>query len=179
MRDAHRLSDEELMVRYQNGEEAAFQEIYRRYSGKVLGYLKGKLPPGQADDCFQASFLKLHQSRHRFDASYPFKPWLFVVVRNILFDHYRAHSMKFEEFTEEHAGSCTSEAPANAREIDLTKLSEEQRKAIELRYNEELSFSEIAARLNTSPANARQIVSGGIRKLREIFQPGGGQVKKN
>lgn len=31
-------TDESLMARYQNGDEQAFEELYRRYSGRVYAY---------------------------------------------------------------------------------------------------------------------------------------------
>lgn len=37
------VSDEELMVLYQQGEEKAFQTLYERYSGKLYGYIKKKV----------------------------------------------------------------------------------------------------------------------------------------
>ena len=36
----------------------------------------------QARDVFQATFLKLHKCRDRYDASFPFVPWLFTICRN-------------------------------------------------------------------------------------------------
>lgn len=61
---ASSLTDEELMARYQGGDEAAFEEIYARYGRKIYGFLVRRL--GQADDCaelFQETFLRLHKGR--------------------------------------------------------------------------------------------------------------------
>ena len=41
--------DEELMARYQNGESAAFAEIYARYSKRIYGFLVRRV--GNPDDC--------------------------------------------------------------------------------------------------------------------------------
>lgn len=38
--------------------------------------------------------------------------------------------------------------------------------ALEMRYTEDLDFDEIAKKLQTSPANIRQLISRAIRKLR-------------
>lgn len=52
----------------------------------------------------------------------------------------------------------------------IMSLPENQREAIRLSAFGELSSDEIAEFLNTTPANARQLLSRGRRKLREIFQ---------
>ena len=38
MRDIYDLTDEELVKLFQEGNEWCFNEIYNRYSGKLLGY---------------------------------------------------------------------------------------------------------------------------------------------
>ncbi|MCM1310363.1 MAG: RNA polymerase sigma factor [Bacteroides sp.] len=52
----------------------------------------------------------------------------------------------------------------------IMSLPENQREVIRLSAFGELSSDEIADRLNISSANARQLLSRGRRKLREIFQ---------
>jgi DNA-directed RNA polymerase specialized sigma24 family protein len=54
--------------------------------------------------------------------------------------------------------------------LDLSGLPEAQRNAIELRYEQDFSFEEIAARLETSSGNARQLVSRALRALREMYE---------
>ena len=55
------------------------------------------------------------------------------------------------------------------RPIDLEGLAPLQKVAIDLRYGEEKSFEEIAKVLRTSPSNARQLVSRGVRALRTLL----------
>ena len=55
------LSDEDLMTRYQNGQELAFEILFERHRGKVYGYLLKKLRDDvSADDVFQ-TIEKLHK----------------------------------------------------------------------------------------------------------------------
>jgi RNA polymerase sigma-70 factor (ECF subfamily) len=86
------VSDEELMVLYQQGEEKAFQTLYERYSGKLYGYIKKKVfNLEEAQDILQQSFLRLHKSRHSYDPKYPFSAWLFTICRNLEIDYFRKH----------------------------------------------------------------------------------------
>lgn len=152
------------MSAYQQGDASAFDELYRRYSAKVYGYLSSKIPERSIrDDIFQATFLKLHQSRARYDRSYPFAPWLFTICRNTFLDAVRKVSR-----TEVNLPTELVEEVSPAPEVlDLSSLSESQRRALELRYSEGFSFEEIATRLNTSPVNVRQLVSRALKRLRK------------
>jgi RNA polymerase sigma factor (sigma-70 family) len=172
------LTDEELMVLYQNGSEEAFSRLYRRYSDRVYGYLHKRLNDSQAaNDVFQASFLKLHRSREQFNSNFKFTPWLFTVVRSVLLDWQKAqkNTTSTVEFREEISLQTENQLPTAAFPRDkLLKLPESQRLAIEMRYFGELSFDDIAARLDTTPGNVRKLLSRGVKKLKSIFEKSGG-----
>jgi RNA polymerase sigma factor (sigma-70 family) len=163
------LSDEELMRLYQDAREDAFNILYQRHSGLVYGYLRKRLPSAQAaNDVFQAAFLKLHRSKNQFNSSFSFLPWLFTVVRTSLLDWQK---------NQNHMGPMLSlnEDTASATQTDqvtlpdLSALPGRQRTAVKLRYTDDLSFEEIAKRLNTTPGNARQIVSRALRSLKSLL----------
>ncbi len=166
-------SDEELMKAYQNGIEGAFDLLFKRHSARVYGFLLNRLPNrAAADDVFQNSFLKLHQARRHYDPDFPFVPWLFTVCKSVLIDFRRKQSRVLEVQDE----NALKNAPENATDAEirgtqieaplLTGLSERERVAIELRYLEDLKFEEIAKRLQTSPANVRQLISRALKNLR-------------
>ena len=170
-----RLSDEELMVLYKNGQESAFKGLYARYADRVYGYLRKRLRDPQAvNDVFQLAFLKFHRSKDQFNTSFMFAPWLFAVVRTSLIDWQkdRKNSSHSVELNEESFSHQIAEAPEIAR-ADLSPLPEAQRAAIEMRYFDDLSFEEIAGRLETTPGNVRQIVSRGLKNLKSLFAKGG------
>ena len=148
-------TDEELMLAYQLGDENAFRELYSRHSGRVLGFLRARVrEESKARDIFQATFLKLHRSKSRYNSSLPFVPWLFTICRNELVDAIRKERRSLEDsqaFVPEPAVLQT----AGSAEVGLSQLSEVQQKAVQLRYGDESSFDEIAKALGTSPSNAR------------------------
>lgn len=162
------LCDEELMEAYQQGDDTAFAELYRRYSPKIYGYLVNSLRDRPfADDVFQAVFLKLHHTRAHYDPAFPFLPWLFTVCKRVLIDCIRKKKNIHEESNEEALNQAVAIGPKLAAEIpDLGVLPEVQRKAVELRYQQDLSFEEISRRLETSPANVRQLISRALKRLR-------------
>jgi RNA polymerase sigma factor (sigma-70 family) len=171
------LTDEELMVLYQEGHEEAFSRLYRRYSDRVYGYLSKRLSdPQTANDVFQASFLKLHRSKSQFNSTFTFAPWLFTVVRSVLLDWHKEqkHKTLNIQFKEETFHTAENVEPiATFPRAELSKLPVAQGLAIDMRYFGELSFEEIATRLDTTPENVRQLVSRGIKSLKSIFGKAG------
>ena len=158
------------MIAYQLGEADAFEELYSRHSGKVLGYLKRKVrSEALALDIFQATFLKLHRSSSRYNASFPFVPWLFTICRSELLDALKKPHMSQEALMAEVPEPAGTAPAADQPEISLQSLPAVQREAVELRYRKDFSFEEIASALETSPANARQLVSRALRSLRGLY----------
>jgi RNA polymerase sigma factor (sigma-70 family) len=171
------LTDEDLMALYQNGNDKAFAVLYKRHSGRVFDFLRRRTTPQNARELLQETFLKLHRSRHQYSAQYPFLPWLFAITRNALVDVSRLNESKI-------AKNSVTEITIRAPTIDsvvlpdlqpaLAHLPESQRRAIELRYLQDWSFEKIAADMNTSPTNVRQLVSRGLKMLRSRL---GGKFK--
>ncbi len=167
--DLNIKGDEELMVYYQEGNEKAFEILYGRHSQKIYGYLKNHLRnPSFADDVFQATFLKLHSSRLRYDPAFPFLPWLFTICKSVMIDQIRKKERTKEDHNSIALELAQAEAPAMAVSLpSLLELPEIQQQAITLRYQQDLSFEEIAKKLETSPSNARQLLSRAIQKLKK------------
>lgn len=166
------LSDEELMVLYQQGRMDAFNLLYERHSARVYGYLRKKIRnSAEVSDVFQAVFMKVHRSRGLYNSEFPFLPWLFTVARTVLLDAARkdgkqGHVIAMGDEFEAEATTLTE--PIDVAVHGLETLPLQQRQAIDLRYREDQSFEEIAQTLNTSPANVRQLISRGIRQLRKL-----------
>jgi RNA polymerase sigma factor (sigma-70 family) len=161
-------SDEELMLAYQLGDSLAFKGLYARHSGRVYGYLKGKTRnEAIARDVFQATFLKLHKARSRYNSEFPFVSWLFTICRSELIDAMRKRERIQEEVREvlPEMNSLKNDPEFDVAEA-IAQLPEKQREALELRYTQEFSFEQIAERLDTSPSNARKIVSRALQLLR-------------
>jgi RNA polymerase sigma factor (sigma-70 family) len=163
------------MISYRSGDASAFARIYESYSGKLYGYLiKRTSSREEANEVFQACFLKFHQSRFKYDPSYPLEQWLYVIARTALIDHLRkagrqveiAREVRFDEVLTSELSPRSEEKTLEDLEI-WEDIPPEQRKAIELRIVDELAYDQIARRLGKSQANVRQLVSRGLRKLYE------------
>jgi len=170
------MTDEDLMQAYINGDTEAFHTLYQRHKGRVLGYLNSRLASnGEAEDVFQESVVKLHKNRFKYEKDIPFLPWLFTIVKNTLIDHIRKRDTrnKYLQMNPEQVDNTADEREASLSITDtiskLSSLDTKQRQVLELRFNEALSFEDIAARMETSQTNARKIVSRAIKKLRGLM----------
>ena len=158
------------MQEYQNGNLLAFEILYTRHKARIFGFLMKKLRNQfEAEEVFQGTFMKLHSSCQQYDPSFKFSPWLFTVCQSVLTDYLRKRKRRLPENSDDDFIDQLP-APQNG-EIDslpsLSSLNENQRLALEMRYTEDLDFDEIAKKLQTSPANIRQLISRAIRKLRK------------
>lgn len=157
------------MRRYQDGHSHAFDELYRRHSGRVYAFLRVRLRnQEEVDEVFQGVFMKLHHSRRSYQAKYPFTAWLFTIARTTLFDHLRKKRREVETVDDtEQLNQIAAEEQRS--EIDTSRidaLSEEQRTVVSLRVLEERSYAEIATLLGRTEGSVRQILSRTLRKLK-------------
>jgi RNA polymerase sigma-70 factor, ECF subfamily len=78
------------MDRYARGEDAAFQELYRRGAPRLRGFLlRLSGDAALADDLAQEAFLRVHRARGSFEAGAAALPWIFAIARNVFLDHAR------------------------------------------------------------------------------------------
>ncbi len=175
-KEMHNLSDEELMSLYQESEYLAFEILYHRHSGRIYEYLKSKIGVELAQELLQETFARIHKSRDKYNALYPFLPWVFTVARNILFDHFKkaetqtvsnSYPLEIDELASE---SDLSEYGAfDQLEVALSILPDPQRRALKLRYLDDWTFEKIAKEFDTTPQNVRQLISRGLRKVRSTL----------
>ncbi len=172
------LSDEHLMQAYADGDMQAFEELYARHRGRILGYLYRKLGDrDEAEEVFQITFAKLHAARERYREETPFLPWCFTIARNALIDHLRKQRVHRRVIADDtlltHAAADDKpHALIGGALTEMAILGRRQRQVLELRYDQDLTFDEIATQLNTSSSNARQLVSRAIRQLRRALGAG-------
>jgi len=172
------VTDEKLMLAYANGNLSAFQTIYQRHKSRIFGFILKKLNnKEEAEEVFQTVFVKLHTSREKYHEEIPFLPWVFTIARNAVIDHVRKHDTykKHVDSYTEHLEFNDSDT-SNYTDFDVDQLScltSSQRDALSLRFNEGLTFREIAEQTQTSMVNSRQIVSRAIKKLRSLMKDKG------
>lgn len=164
------------MLAYADGDMEAFEALYQRHKQRIFGFLIKKLKSQtEAEEVFQAVFTKLHIARENYRQDIPFLPWVFTIARNALIDHIRKRNVYQKHVTTSELAVATyaeqlSPATSSHFEVEgLSSLTKTQRQALEFRFNQGLTFAEIAEQVQTSADNSRQIISRAIRKLRKLM----------
>ena len=87
-------SDEELMLSCRDGDEGAFETLYRRYEKPVFSFIyRMVLSAADADDLCQETFFKVIRAKKKYRNTAKFKTWLFNIALNLCRD--RVRRMKF------------------------------------------------------------------------------------
>ena len=170
-------TDEQLMILYQKGVEEAFRAIYERHSGKIFGFLKSKIKNEEkAYDIFQEVFVKIHKSKHLYNETFPFLPWLFTITRHALVDEVRKSKNEKSSVPIEGLNLAIPEVESTPQLSEvlphLSALPENQKRVLQMRFIEEKTFDEISLVLETSPMNARKLLSRGIQRIKQLVKEG-------
>lgn len=168
------LTDEQLMIRYQDGDEGAFEEVYARYGKKIYGFLMRRL--GQPDDCaelFQETFLRLHRGRSSYKPEMPFKTWLYTIANNLVRDRLRikmrSRSVQATEGVENHIERATPDGNYKLQSFKeaFASLTDDQREAIVLSRFEGLKYEEISRVTGRSTQAVNQLIQRALHRLQE------------
>ncbi len=182
-RAANDTSDEALMLRYQGGDAAAFDELYARHRIGLHRFIARQCRlAGRVDEIFQDTWMSLIAAAPRYRVEAQFRTWLFTIAHNKLMDHFRAHS-KAEAHLYEVKEDETIDAPGNRTEepqvqneanqaraailAALDSLPPPQREAFLLHEEGGLSVEEIARATGVSHEAAKSRLRYAVAKLRE------------
>ena len=171
------------MLEYASGNSKAFEELFRRYGKRLYNLFLRSLSNAElAQDLLQECFLRVIESRDRYQPKKVFSNWIFTIAMNLIRDKYREQTRRKMESISDNLEtgklelSTHSEAPYKDLEKLQTKqavvtaintLPKEQREIIILSKYQGFSFSEISEILNLSPAAAKQKAYRGMQSLRK------------
>jgi RNA polymerase sigma-70 factor (ECF subfamily) len=87
---AAELNDAALMLRYQDGDVAAFETLYNRHRGPLFRFLLRQIGNQQfAEDMFQEVWSKIIGNRKSYRPAAKFTTYMYHIARNCAVDHYR------------------------------------------------------------------------------------------
>jgi RNA polymerase sigma-70 factor (ECF subfamily) len=168
-------SDEQLMVRVQQGEVQAFEALFERYRPRLFGFLFRRCgDAAAAEDLFQESWLRVVRARDRFDPGRRFSTWLFQIANNLCRDRGRRLAVEAREREAMQAQIEQNEpgtappphALRRALERRLAVLPDRLREVLVLRYYHDLSEREIAAIAGVPKGTVKSRLHAAIRALR-------------
>ena len=174
-------SDEVLMLEFQQGSRAAFEEIYARYRQPLFGFFRRRLADKErAEDLAQETFLAVIRSTARYEPRSLVRTYLYGIALNLLANERRRHAKHPSEQIEEHHDLPAEPSADGSPETTLwvrralETLEAKDREVLMLREYEQLSYSDIAQLLRMPLNTVRTRLFRARMALKEVLEPNAG-----
>ncbi|MCK4716860.1 MAG: sigma-70 family RNA polymerase sigma factor [Candidatus Marinimicrobia bacterium] len=184
MKNSYKISDEELIRRFQAGDEAAFEEIVHRYKNRLMNFAyRFVLDREESEDIVQDTFLKVYQNRYAYKEIAKFSTWIYTITANLaktilrkrrnrkLFYFSRLgledKDMDFPSKNQEPQKKIEGKFNEQTIQRAILKLPEHFRTAIILRDIQELSYEEISNIINAPLGTVKSRINRARLRLQE------------
>ncbi len=180
-------SDATLVVGIGRWNESALAEVYRRHGGTVHALAQRILgSDGRADDVTQDVFVELWRRPERYDPSRgSLRAFLVTVAHGRAVDVLRSESARAgrEQRTARETASSGYDvenevwdlAMADQLKLAISRLSDPERKAIELAYFNGHTYREVAALLGEPEGTIKSRIRAALQRLRAALVQGGAE----
>ncbi len=180
--------DAALMLRVKQGDTAAFTDLVEKYKQPVMNLVYRTIHDAtEAEDLAQNVFVQVFKSAPRYQTTAKFSTWLFTIARNLCLNEIRRRSrhpaesldaphpeqedqpLRQVEDKKVFSPPETLLQGELAEKIEeaLADLPENQRSAVLLCRQEELSYEEISAVLGCSVSATKSLIHRGRETLKE------------
>ncbi len=84
------ISDDDLMCRFQKGDESGFRRLLERYQDRILNYIYRMVSDRHlAEDLTQEVFVRVYVHAGRYHPGSSFAPWLYRIASNMAINELR------------------------------------------------------------------------------------------
>jgi RNA polymerase sigma-70 factor (ECF subfamily) len=163
---------------------ARFEPLYRKYLAQVYSFAYYELRDHhEAEDATERTFLAALTNLHRFEerarpadgeGASTFRVWLFTIARNVVAERRRILRRRPEAPLEDAssvvdevdiAAQVTGRAEAAEAWRAVARLTGDRRRAVILRFVDEMSTAEIAGTLGRSEGAVRVLIHRALRSI--------------
>jgi RNA polymerase sigma-70 factor (ECF subfamily) len=172
------LEDEELMLRVGRGEEKSLALLIERWQTPMLNFFyRSTQDYGRAEDLTQTVFIRLFRAAERYQPTAKFSTYIFHIARRLLINDYEKSKRRPADATDPH-GLHAVDAGDTERKLNeleeifqngLKDLPENQRTAILLLKQQELSYAEIAAVMSSSESAVKTWIFRARQHLKQVL----------
>ncbi len=163
------MKDEALIISLSKGDQKAFNEIYERYAGPLMGFFMRKMwnDREKAEDFVHDFFAKIIRKPASFDPTRSFKTWAYSVANNMCKNEYKKQEVRknttsgldrFYSLKDENSNVMNQVQDAqfkNRFDQELNALKEKHRDVFYLKNIKGLSIKEIAEIVETSEGTVK------------------------
>ena len=175
-------TDEELVRRFKDGEEQAFNEIVRRFQERIFNLVFRLLQDfDEAHDIAQETFIRAHDKLKGFRGESTPYTWLYRIALNLSLNHMRKKKLRAFFSLDSMATQDLAAAGGPERDLDAAELRTQvdaavgrlpgrQRSIFILRQYDRLSHREIAEVLGCSEGSVRAGYFHAVKKLQAALK---------
>lgn len=183
----HACDDGQLASRVARGDQAAGEELVRRHQAPVRGFLRAVCYDRSAiDDLAQETFLRAIKHAGRFDPKYPMRGWLLTIARRLSINHGQKQKRRRPAagIEPDQLQTDSTNSPSNHLEQQeqqaltrdavlaaMARLSEPQRVAIAMHYQQGLPLEQIAELLEMPLGTVKSHLYRGRQRMKELLEP--------
>ena len=172
--------DEEMVAGIIRKDPHAFAQFYEMTVQTFYRYLTSHyyLTRPQRDDLLSDYYLKLRQVVDKYDPTYKFSTFVWVVFKNLVKDYFKKTKEGILDEDEYAERASWEPSLVDLLEHDyqfahiqqaLQTLDVDAQEVIFLKYIEDLSYEEITALVGGSQEALRQRLSRALKKLKEVL----------
>lgn len=187
MMHKHVEEEEILWTRFREGDDRAFYRLYDLYVDNLYKYGSNfSRDKDLIKDCIQDLFLNLYKYRKRISATDNIQFYLYRSLRRIIHKelnkliplHHDDRIISLRDSQDISYEDClivaeTEEEDRRKLYSALNKLSDRQREALSLKFEQDLPYSEIAVIMDISVESARTIIYRSIKEIRKCVEKKG------
>ena len=140
-------SDEQLILEFQAGASAAFDDLFDRYRQPIWAFFRRRLDDAaRAEELTQDTFLAVLKGADRYQPRALFRTYLYAIAVNLLRAERRAlrRNSSREVMDVDDVPMTADPEPAIWVKQAIARLDEPDREVVLLREYEQLSYEEIA-----------------------------------
>lgn len=189
MLKSKKLTDDQLVAAYADGNNEAFDELLNRHESYIFSYIQRLIKDvDMANDIFQETFVKaiMNIKQGRYTGDGKFQAWLSRIAHNLIIDYFRQQKNVPTVSTDNDDMNVLNRRDLSDGTIEdfiidcqimddvqslVSALPEDQRKVVEMRYYENMSFKEIAERsgvsINTALGRMRYAILNMRRRAKQ------------
>lgn len=168
--------DRALVEQYQDGDAAAFEDLYRRYYGRLYRFcLRRTGDSHEAEELTQEAFARAYRAMPMLRGERRFYPWLSVIASRLCVDSYRRLG-RTEPSAEIDLGSVDAEHDRIEATVDhdlleqaLQRLSPRHREVLELRERQGWSYQRISEHYGITMGAVEGLLFRARQALRREF----------
>lgn len=167
----------EIWAQFKNGDKRAFEAIYHQHYSALVNYgLRLKQDVNFVEEAVQDLFVKLWQNRDNLNRPASLKHYLLKSLRNIIYNKLNAVSREFYVGDETDMLGFEFHIPRDSADYHqqllkklMAELTDRQKEAIYLFYQEELSYQEISDLLKIKIGGTYKLLYRAIEKMKSGF----------